>query len=297
MLFRPGPPSAGARVGLALAWLAGLLAPGLTGCQGTGVTLAPQSVRRVPAALLTRTSFTIAPLGASLPDATPLLAPIAVVAPEPEAVATVSPVPAAPAPLADRLSVQRVRVLGVARVPEDATGMANVREGFITGTPVVVRDARSGRRLAEAVTFYDGSFTLDVPLEGAALPVIVSTSLVDAADPRVTTSITAPAVLRRDQGEHRLALTPGSTALTAFLEAVAGIEKGTTPDLSGSLADPAFAAGPRLGALIAGIDEGERESFARLAEAAPELKAASDVPTLRDGIRRFVGRIAVRKAG
>jgi hypothetical protein len=246
--------------------------------------------------VLTRTSFTLAPLGAVLPEATPLVAPAPLALADPEALAQARPAVATPPPAATQPSAVRVRVLGLARVAGEAVGMVNVRDGRITGTPVVARDARTGRRLAEAVTFYDGSFTLEIALEGESLPVILSTALVDAGDPGLTTAITAPAVLRRGELEHRIALTPGSTALTAFLEAVAGLEQDAAPpSLGGDEADPAVAAGPRLGALIAGIDEGERESFARLAEAAPELKEASNVSALRDGIRRFVGRIAVRK--
>jgi hypothetical protein len=268
----------------------------LVGCQGVGATVAPGGLRRAPAAVLTRTSFTLAPLGAALPEATPLVAPAPLGLADPEAVAPAKAAVATPPPAAAPSSAVRVRVLGLARVAGDAAGMVNVRDGRITGTPVVARDARTGRRLAEAVTFYDGSFSIEVELEGESLPVIFSTSLVDAGDPGLTTAITAPAVLRRGELEHRIALTPGSTALTAFLEAVAGLEQDAAPpSLGGGDADPALAAGPRLGALIAGIDEGERESFARLAEAAPELKDASNVSALRDGIRRFVGRIAVRK--
>ncbi|MEB3328265.1 MAG: hypothetical protein VKQ33_03415 [Candidatus Sericytochromatia bacterium] len=284
-------------VGISAGWLA-LSALVLAGCQGAGATIAPGGLRRAPTGALPHTTFTMAPLGGALPAATPLLAPPALTLQDPEAllpagVTAVLPVTqAATTPT----SGVRVRVLGLARVVGEVAGLVNVQDGRITGTPVVVRDARTGRRLAEAVTFYDGSFSLDVELEDATLPVILSTSLVDAGDPGLTTAITAPAVLRQDEVEHRVALTPGSTALTAFLEAVAGLQQGAAPGaLEGAVSDPAVAAGPRLGALISAIDDGERESFARLAEAAPELKEASNVSALREGIRRFIGRIAVRK--
>lgn len=273
----------------------GFAAMATPGCQASGTATAPRAARKPTASILAQTSFALAPIGEGLPDAAPIVSTppalpvVSLEAPAP----TVEP-PAPPAPVA---VARQVRVIGVARVPEEASRMANVRGGLITGTPVIVRDARTGRRLAEAVTYYDGSFVLEVALSTDPLPVIVSTSLVDAGDATLTVAITAPAVLVAEEREVRLNLTPGSTALTAFLGAVAGLEEGPVTTLSGSEpVDPGIAAGPKLGALIAGIDAGERESFARLAEAAPELKAASDVATLRDGIRRFVGRIAVRKA-
>ncbi|MEB3196392.1 MAG: hypothetical protein VKP62_04235 [Candidatus Sericytochromatia bacterium] len=268
----------------------GLMVPCLLACQAAPMPTVTRPGGRPPSAvaLMARTSFSLAPAQLELPPLVPLLggAPGGGLLPP-------GPLPAvavAPAPV----SVGHVvRLLGRALVAEDLRGSANVSGGYVTGTPVLVRDARSGRQLAEGITFYDGSFSVEVRFVPEGLPVIVSTMLVDAADQKLTTPLTAPAMLRAGQGEQRISLTPGSTALTSFLQAVAGLDADDKLPADGP--DLAAAVGPKLGALIAGIDDGERDSFSRLAESAPEMREASSVQTLKEAIRRFVGRIAVRR--
>lgn len=262
---------------------------GVPSCAG-GAASPPQAPSlRQAQGLMARTSFALGPPSQSLPPATPLVTPMTLVPVsllvEEKTGEQIRPV------LASEGRASKTRVTGIARVGASMAGLANVRDGHVTGTPVWVRDARTGRRLAETITFYDGSFALDVSIGSEGLPVVVSTDLVDAKDPNTTVWLGAPVYLDLRTKEHDLVLGAGATALTVFLQAVAR----SSDDLPGPLlGDDVFAAGPRFGALVTGIDEAERDSFARLAESAPEIREAQSLVALREGISRFVERIAQR---
>ena len=190
-------------------------------------------------------------------------------------------------------SVNHVRLLGVALVPARVTGLANVHDGRVTGTALRVLDAGGGRRIASAVTFYDGSFEVDVAFRGAKIAVVLALDLVAGGVPVARTTLSSPILLQAGEPERRIPITPGSTALTSFLGAVAVApdagQKATPKDLG----DVTAMAGDRFQGLIAGLDDDERESFTRLAEASPELTAAADLRGIDAGIRGFVGRLTV----
>jgi hypothetical protein len=85
-------------------------------------------------------------------------------------------------PVAEAATLHTVRLHGKATVPTRVRDLANVQDGHVSGSPVVVRDVATGRSLAEGVTYYDGSFMVDVPLAGNARAVVVSLDLVERAN-------------------------------------------------------------------------------------------------------------------
>jgi hypothetical protein len=262
---------------------------GVSACAGDSPAAAPSAFSKQ--GLPARTSFALGVPATvpvrSLPLTAPLtFAPISLVL-NPDTPAPTRPV------LAETGRAPRTRVNGYAGVQLPLRGIANVRDGHITGTPVWVRDARTGRRLAESVTYYDGSFVVDVPTGPDGVPVVVSTELVDEVEAGLTTWLAAPVYLSPEMSEQSLVLGAGSTALTEFLQAVARLENGAGGGLKTARVE--FSAGPRFAALVSGIDHIERESFARLAEASPELKDADSVKSLQAGIEQFVSRIAIRR--
>ncbi len=186
-----------------------------------------------------------------------------------------------------------VRITGVALVNPNATGMANVSEGRVTGSTVRVIEANGARRLASAVTFYDGSFAVDVRFRAARQSVVLAVDLVDAVDRTSRATLAAPVVLQAGEVERRLAITPGSTALASYLGAVAAAPDAGQRAVATDPADFSTVVGPVFGGLIAGVDDDERESFVKMAESSPELAGAASLPAIRDGIRKFVGRLTV----
>lgn len=194
----------------------------------------------------------------------------------------------------------RVRLMGNARFPGgDATALMNVREGKVTGTPVAIIDARTGRRLANAVTYYDGSFGADIAFKSSRVPLLITLDLVDAKDQQAKTTLTATAVLKAGEAERKVLVSPGSTALTVYLRAAASLEADALPTagkLTEPPADDAGIANGKLAALITKLDDTSRQTFTALAEKSPELKQADTVAAFKEGIRRFVGRIGVSKS-
>lgn len=194
-----------------------------------------------------------------------------------------------------------VKLVGRAHISKKARGIANVRDGLVTGSPVHVIDAQTGRTLSTAVSFYDGSFTIDVRFRSASSAVLLVTELIDAADPTLKATISAPVHLRAADAERIVQITPGSTALTSFLQAVATMQD--TGDAANAIEalpdDPsklALVTSPRLGALIVSLKDGEDASYAMVMAASPELSNAESVAGLRAAIMKFVGRLSVKKA-
>ncbi|MEB3284496.1 MAG: hypothetical protein VKN33_04340 [Candidatus Sericytochromatia bacterium] len=240
--------------------------------------------------LLSRTSLPLTPNVSVLPSALPLAAdtsvplfPLLLEHDSPPEVAGTTPF---------SHSVERIRLTGFARVNPGLENLANVSEGRVIGTPVRVRDARTGRHLFETVTFYDGSFSIEMPIGVPGLPVVVSTELVNAGDSKITLSLSAPSYLSQGIRQQEVVLGAGATALTLFLQAVASRASDSGLPFVGLGGE--FFAGPRFGALVRGIDEAERESFSRLAESAPEIRDAQTLLSLQEGIQRFVKRISQR---
>lgn len=176
-----------------------------------------------------------------------------------------------------------VRLHGWASVPASIQDLANVQNGKVSGTPVVVTSAATGRLLAKGVTYYDGSFLVDVPLTGSQVPALVAIDLVDRDDETRTATLQAPVMLQAGIDQAEVNLGPGSTALVAFLSQVATASGGAAAE------EP-----PRLGDLIATFAPADQQQFAKLAEASPEIQKVSTLVTFQTGIQAYVGRLTGR---
>jgi hypothetical protein len=174
---------------------------------------------------------------------------------------------------------ETVRLQGWATVPASMTGLANVQNGKVSGSPVVVTSATTGHVLAKGVTYYDGSFLVDVPVAGPQLAAVVAIDLVDKADQTKTATLQAPVMLYPGVNQAEVDLGPGSTALVQFLSQVA---TASTPDV---------AAQPRLSDLIANFATADQRQFAQLAEASPEIQKVSSLLAFQSGIQAYVGRL------
>lgn len=206
--------------------------------------------------------------------------------------AAVSPVALAPAAVS-RGGFAPVQLQGRAYVPGAVDGVANLQDGYVSGSPVRVYDATSGKLLAQGVTYYDGSFAIDVPLREGQRAMLVASELVSKADPAHTIRLVAPVLMNAGTVEQKVVLSPGTTALVAFLAALAQEQAGKVSSPEASLLDGG-GPGPvsaELSSLIAVFEPDAQASFTRLAEASPELSGVASLEGLANGIQRFVGRL------
>lgn len=186
-------------------------------------------------------------------------------------------------PVAEAATLHTVRLHGKATVPTRVRDLANVQDGFVSGSPVVVRDVATGRSLAEGVTYYDGSFMVDVPLTGSARAVVVTLDLVERSAAGRTAALQAPVMLRAGIARMDVTLSPGTTALTAFLSRLAEVQAPTAPAIGEVERE--------LGSLIAVFEPDAQTTFARLAESAPEIRQADSLAGFETGIQQYVGRL------
>ncbi|MFN3429245.1 MAG: hypothetical protein ACK46X_04755 [Candidatus Sericytochromatia bacterium] len=180
----------------------------------------------------------------------------------------------------------QVRLHGYATVPVGVKDLANVQDGRVSGSPVRIQDVATGRTLAQGVTYYDGSFQVDVPIPGTQRAVIVVIDLVDRADRDRTTPLEAPLMLRAGVTTSEISLNPGTTALSAFLARLAEEQSDAAPDSIGMRAE--------LGGLIAAFEPETQTQFAMLAEKSPELAEAHSLTGFETGIQAYVGRLTSR---
>jgi hypothetical protein len=188
-----------------------------------------------------------------------------------------------------------VRLFGRAALPKDLEGAANVVEGNVSGSAVVVSDAVTGKVVGQAVSYYDGSFMVDIPLESGVFSALVSIELVDKTQPEKKIRMMAPVLLRAGAAEEQIVLTPGSTALVAFLTAIAAEQAGVSTPGEEMQADPQEIGPGRvteeLSQLIAVFEPATRDQFAMLAESSPELQQIRNIEGFQAGIRNYVGRL------
>lgn len=186
-------------------------------------------------------------------------------------------------PVAEAATLHTVRLHGKATVPTRVRDLANVQDGLVSGSPVVVRDVATGRSLAEGVTYYDGSFMLDVPLAGSARAVVVTLDLVERSAAGRTAALQAPVMLRAGIARMDVTLSPGTTALTAFLSRLAVVQAPSAPAIGEVERE--------LGSLIAVFEPAAQSTFAHMAESAPEIRQADSLAGIETGIQQYVGRL------
>lgn len=177
-----------------------------------------------------------------------------------------------------------LRLSGVAKAPatiEAAT--ANVKNGFVVGSTLKVIEAATGRVIKQGVTYYDGSFQLDVPTAGVTTPAVVSVELVDAKDSTKTFELEAPVVLDKGLTQiNGLQLASGSTAMVMLYRLWAQDDTGTPNSID-------------FARLISSTTADTTRSFGLLVAQDPTIPGAKDVTSLQAALTAYVERTSKDK--
>ncbi|MFN3428858.1 MAG: hypothetical protein ACK46X_02775 [Candidatus Sericytochromatia bacterium] len=178
------------------------------------------------------------------------------------------------------------RLGGIVAVPPGLeASTANVKGGLVVGSPVRVVEAATGRVLKQGVTYYDGSFQIDLPAPTSAAPALISVDLVDAKDDQKTTTLELPLLLQRDIGVvEGLTVTAGTTALVMLYRRWAEAEpKDDEPSTFG------------LARYILATSADTTQSFGLLVAQDPQIPASKDVTALKAAIEGYVARAQTKK--
>jgi hypothetical protein len=221
------------------------------------------------------------PMAVLRPTATTAKPATSLVKPAPSTAAPAA-TPAAPSAPNSRV----VRLSGVVQVPTALDARtANVKNGFAIGTPIRVIEVATGRVLKQDVTYYDGSFQLDLSAPTTAQPVVLAIDLVDAADEQVTCTLETPLVL--DKGistVDNVAVTIGSTALVMMYRRWAEAEQGTAQPSSYALAR-----------FILSTSADTTKSFGLLVAQDAQIPVAADVASLKKALEGYVARAQAKQ--
>lgn len=182
-----------------------------------------------------------------------------------------------------------VRLLGLVRLADPPTGANVAEDGSVAGTPVMVLDVASGRRIGAATTYYDGSFVFDLPVAYGKRAILFAADLIDRRTSQRKVPLAATVLVTAGESERRVNLTPGSTVLVAFLNDLALSMAGIAPPSGMELTTPGVAS--QMAQLVASFDQEDVEAFVKLAETAPELQHPPSVEALGAGLRRYVQRL------
>jgi hypothetical protein len=171
-----------------------------------------------------------------------------------------------------------LRLSGTAYAPDGLSARtSNVKAGRVIGSPLRIEDARTGRVLKQGVTYYDGSFQIDVPLGEGPQALVLSIDLVDAADPKKTLTLSAPLSADRALGMvERLQVSPGTTGLVLLYRKLAAA-KGS-------------ASGLEMAKLVLATTPDALEAFAGLMGRDKAVQGAADVPGLDAALKAYVAR-------
>lgn len=222
------------------------------------------------------------------PDAAPIAA-----MPQPAAPATAAveepSVPVVPAELPEVKSSRTLRIFGHATLPKAVGGLANAKDGKLVGALVTVRDVPSGRKLATGVTFYDGSFVLEVPQDLGKRPVLITVALVDDRTDDALFPLAAPLQLAPELGEQHIEVGPTSTAWYALLYRMAARKaKAPPPDWT------SFTPGETslvLAGMIVGSEPQAVAKFSLFAAGDDGLGKPTTAPDLKAAIQGLVERL------
>lgn len=177
-----------------------------------------------------------------------------------------------------------LRLAGLVKAPASVeAATANVKNGFVVGSPLKVTEAATGRLIKQGVTYYDGSFQLDVPTAGVTTPAVVSVELVDAKDSTKTFELEAPVVL--DKGLTQLngvQLSTGSTAMVMLYRLWAQDDTGAPNAMD-------------FARLISSTTADTTRSFGLLVAQDANIPGAKDVPSLQTALTAYVERTSKDK--
>lgn len=178
-----------------------------------------------------------------------------------------------------------VRLSGVVQVPAALDARtANVKNGYAIGTPIRVIEAATGRVLKQDVTYYDGSFQLDLSAPTTSQPVVLAIDLVDAADEQVTCTLETPLVLEKGISTvDNVAVTIGSTALVMMYRSWAEAEQGAQPSTYA------------LARFILSTSADTTKSFGLLVAQDAQIPVAADVGSLKKALEGYVARAQAKQ--
>jgi hypothetical protein len=175
------------------------------------------------------------------------------------------------APVSDPREV--VRLTGKVSAPNALDARTtNVKNGRVVGSPIRVTDALTGKTLKQGVTYYDGSFQIDVPASVGSRPLLVKVSLVDDQASGKTLELATPLTLSRGQDQvSGLTISPETTALVTLYR-----------QLSPQSKDFAH--------LVASTTQDATLTFASLARQNKAIQQAASVGALDSALKAYVSR-------
>jgi hypothetical protein len=197
--------------------------------------------------------------------------------------------PEVPAELPAITTTRKLRLFGHASLPRAVAGLANAKDGMLVGAPVSLRDVPSGRVLANGVTFYDGSFVLEVPADLGKRPVLVTVALVDGTTRAPLFPLAAPLQLAPELGEQTVEVRPASTAWYALLYRMAASHTNAPPPDWTTLTPGVTSR--VLAGMIAGSRPEALDSFSLLAAGDDGLARPATARDLRQAIQGLVERL------
>lgn len=170
---------------------------------------------------------------------------------------------------------QPIQLSGQVIVPANMElSTANVKSGKVVGSPLRIESPATGRVVMQGVTYYDGSFALNLPAKEAAQPLLLSVDLVDAANPTKTLTLSTPlTVATGARSVQNLTVSPETTALVSLYRQLSGTNGGTS-----------------LARYVASTDVTTTRSFALVAGQNKAIAQASSVKELNTALQSYVAR-------
>lgn len=180
---------------------------------------------------------------------------------------------------------------GRVTVPPAVADLADVHQGLASGAPVRVVDVLTGGVIAAAVTYYDGSYTVDIPPGIGRRPVLVccdlvTGSIVDAITGTPLLTLEAPLEMDPALRTQTRDVSAGSTVWVALLASLAGAPGQWERLDVGAVAH-------KVGGIIAGQDPAA-EALAESLATTPAITQATTAEALRAAITASAARFGGR---
>jgi hypothetical protein len=157
---------------------------------------------------------------------------------------------------------------------------ANVKNGFVVGSPLQITEAATGRLIKQGVTYFDGSFQLDLTAPTVSTPAVVSVELVDAQDPERTFKLEAPLMLEKGITQvSGIDLDAGTTAMVMLYRSWG--HAASTASKPGTL---------EFARYISSTSADTTRSFGILVAQDAAIPAATDVAALQAALEAYVDK-------
>jgi hypothetical protein len=176
-----------------------------------------------------------------------------------------------------------VRVSGTVKAPAAIEALtANVKNGFVVGSPLKVTEAATGRLIKQGVTYYDGSFQIDLPAQSVTVPAVFTVELVDAKDSTKMLALEAPVLLDKGLTQvDNVQIGTGSTAMVMLYRRWA-----ESSAVEGQPSSMDFAR------YISSTSADTSRSFGLLVAQDSGIPMAKDVTSLEAALKAYVDRTA-----